>query len=762
METMGDENADFKLKVISPSIGANSITGNGGITTATDLVEINLFVFVRVVRARDLVGYCDPYVEVKVGRFKGTTMCFRSSSDPEWNQVFALDKVHTEETTLHIFVKDKVFRHDHYMGRISFDISDIPTRFPMDSALAPQWHGLEDHRGLRCRGELMLSTWVGTQADEAFPEAWHLHLGAAASIGVYNVANTCSRIYLAPMIWCLRVNLIQAWGLLLEDTTESSHIFIQAALGNLTFTSKMAKYNNGNPKWNEDILIAVAEPFDQVLVLSLKQGTLGSHKSLGTYVFPVKNVEIRVDGSPLSTKTIDVKRNGGFGGRLSLRLSLDGGYHVFDEDPMCSSDMNPAAKMLWRPSIGVFEMGILSATGLPAMKPRGGTDAYCVAKYGPKWVRTRTVVDSLCPKWNEQYSWDVYDPCTFITICVFDNGQLHQGDIVATAGARDTRIGKVRIRLSELETNKVYSYSYPLVELQPSGLKKMGEIQLAFKFCCPNMMNLCKVYTLPMLPAQHFANPLSPTQLHGLRKQAVMLVLSKMSRTEPPLRREVVEYMLDSREMMWSIRRGRADFERINTFVSGLVALYTQFDEIRKWENPISTLIICLVLFVVIVHPQHLLPATFSCLILHVLLQHQKRPRKVSHVDLQLSHVHTASVDELEEEFDPIPSKFGDSIIRNRYDRLRVAAGKYVALMGDFASRGERLQFLLSWQDTTVTMLVMILCLVTGIVTLIVPFRIIVSVSLLYLLRHPILRSPFPSLFENWVRRMPSKLDSMI
>jgi len=53
-------------------------------------------------------------------------------------------------------------------------------------------------------------------------------------------------------------------------------------------------------------------------------------------------------------------------------------------------------------------------------------------------------------------------------------------------------------------------------------------------------------------------------------------------------------------------------------------------------------------------------------------------------------------------------------------------------------------------------------CLITGIVTLIVPFQIVVSIWLLYLLRHPILRSPFPTLYENWVRRMPSKLDSMI
>ena len=78
------------------------------------------------------------------------------------------------------------------------------------------------------------------------------------------------------------------------------------------------------------------------------------------------------------------------------------------------------ANQLWKPHIGVLEVGVLGATNLIPVKIKegkgGSTDAYCVAKYGQKWVRTRTVVDSLSPKWNEQYTWEVFDPCTVITI----------------------------------------------------------------------------------------------------------------------------------------------------------------------------------------------------------------------------------------------------------------------------------------------------------------------------------------------------------
>ena len=95
----------------------------------------------------------------------------------------------------------------------------------------------------------------------------------------------------------------------------------------------------------------------------------------------------------------------------------------------CSSDLRPSLKQLWLriPSIGVLELGILNAEGLPPVKTRDQkltSDEYCVAEYGQKWVKTRTIMNSLSPKFNDQYTWEVYDPATIITIGVFDIGQV--------------------------------------------------------------------------------------------------------------------------------------------------------------------------------------------------------------------------------------------------------------------------------------------------------------------------------------------------
>ena len=53
-----------------------------------------------------------------------------------------------------------------------------------------------------------------------------------------------------------------------------------------------------------------------------------------------------------------------FASRIHLRIFLDGGYHVLDESTQYSSNLRPTTKKLWKRSIGVLKVGILSAQGL--------------------------------------------------------------------------------------------------------------------------------------------------------------------------------------------------------------------------------------------------------------------------------------------------------------------------------------------------------------------------------------------------------------
>lgn len=794
-----NQKEDFSLKETTPNISAGRVISGDRLPTAFDLVEQMHFLFARVVRAKDLPETsggdgnnknsetcCNPYVEVRVGSFMGTTRSFEKTSNPEWNQVFAFSKERIQEQVLEIVVKEKdaaASADDHpdpFMGRLAFTISDAPMRVPPDSPLAPQWYKLEDQNGVKLpHGELMVSVWMGTQADEGFSDAWHSDASAATGATGENIAYTRSKVYISPRLWYLRVNVIQAQDLLLKSKGgNNSEIFIQGVLGNLVLRSRSMKMN-ANPLWNEDLMFVAAEPFDESLLLSIEQGqgnNSNKHESLGSCVIPLKGVERRIDATPPASlwynlekpKELEGEEGVKFSSKLNLRVSLDGGYHVLDEATQYSSDLRPSSKQLCKPSIGVLELGILNAVGLSPMKKDNRTDAYCVAKYGPKWVRTRTIVDSLSPRWNEQYTWEVYDPCTVITIVVFDNGHLHGagkntgGGKNAAEGALDRRIGKVRIRLSTLESDRIYTHSYPLINLHTQGAKKMGEIQLAVRFSCPSLLNVLQTYAQSLLPKMHYICPLSMFQLDSLRNQAAAITILRFRRAEPPLSKEVVEYMVDMRANVWSMRRGRAQFYRIACLLSGLVSLVKRLEEIRGWKNTLTTITGYVIFLLVNFFPGVILPVTFTFLFLYGIWCYWKRPRHPSHMDMKLSHADTATAEELEEEFDPFPTKFSGENLKKRYDRLRGVSGRVLTVMGDLATQGERVQSLLSWRDPRATALFVIFCLVAVIVTFFIPFRMLVFIWVTYLLRPPRLRFDMPAVPQHFLRRMPAKSDGML
>lgn len=72
---------------------------------------------------------------------------------------------------------------------------------------------------------------------------------------------------------------------------------------------------------------------------------------------------------------------------------------------------------------------------------------------------------------------------------------------------KDLPIGKVRIRLSTLESDRVYTNAYPLLVVTPQGVKKMGEIELAVRFSSAALMNVMSAYLQPQLPSNALLLP---------------------------------------------------------------------------------------------------------------------------------------------------------------------------------------------------------------------------------------------------------------
>uniref|UniRef100_A0A0E0K6U8 C2 domain-containing protein n=1 Tax=Oryza punctata TaxID=4537 RepID=A0A0E0K6U8_ORYPU len=678
---------DFSLKETRPRLGGGTTADKASATY--DLVEQMQYLYVRVVRARGVAAVGETVAEVKLGNYRGVTP---ATAAHHWDQVFAFSKETIQSSFVEVFVRAR--GSDDHVGRVWFDLSEVPRRAPPDSTLAPQWHIMEDRKGERSAAEVMIAVWFGTQADEAFAEAWHSK--AAGVHGYGPLGSIKSKVYVAPKLWYLRVSVIEAQDLIPMDKGPMAigrypELFVRAQVGSQMLRTLPAPVaaNRGpsSPFWNEDLMFVVAEPFEEFLVLSLEDHVSpGRDDVLGRLVVPVSSIERRWDEKLVVSRWFGLDRGTGganvasgntnrFGSRVHLRLSLDGGYHVLDEATAYSSDLRPTGKQLWQPHVGVLEL--------------------------------------------------------------------------------------VRIRLSTLETDRVYTHAYPLLMLHPSGVKKMGELHLAVRFCCGNAGNMFHAYVRPLLPKMHYIEPLLVRQVESLRFQATNVVAARLGRAEPPLGREVVEYMLDHRSHLWSMRRSKANFFRLVTVLSGPITIGRWFELVRSWNRPVHSCLAVFTFLVFVTMPELILPTAFLAMAFTGLWRYRVRSRHPPHMEMRLSHADAATVDELDEEFDTFPSSRGD-VVRFRYDRLRSVAGRVQTVVGDIATQGERMQALLSWRDPRATLLFSITCVLAAVIAYTIPMKVLVGLWGLYAMRPPRFRSRMPSPLMNFFRRLPSKADSLL
>ncbi|KAE9593513.1 hypothetical protein Lal_00028900 [Lupinus albus] len=743
------QNPEYALVETSPPLAARShYRGWNKVSTTYDLVEQMHYLYVNVVKAKelpvmDISGSLDPYVEVKLGNYKGVTKHLEKNQHPVWKQIFAFSKERLQSNLLEVTVKDKDIGKDDFVGRVMFDLTEVPVRVPPDSPLAPQWYRLENKKGQKVNnGEIMLAVWMGTQADESFPEAWH---SDAHNVSHSNLSNTRSKVYFTPKLYYLRVQVIEAQDLVPSEKGRAPDAVVRVQLGNqMRYTGPSPMRGTTSPIWNDELMFVAAEPFEDFIIVTVEDKVGPSNvEILGREILSVRSVPLKHETGKLPDarwynlhrpsavgEEETEKKKDKFSSKIHLRIVLEAGYHVLDESTHFSSDLQPSSKHLRKKNIGILELGILSARNLLPMKARESrtTDAYCVAKYGNKWVRTRTLLDTLSPRWNEQYTWEVHDPCTVITVGVFDNCHIN-----GSSDSRDQRIGK-----------------------------KNGELHLAVRFTCTAWVNMVAQYGRPLLPKMHYVQPIPVRHIDWLRHQAMQIVAGRLARAEPPLRREAVEYMLDVDYHMWSLRRSKANFQRIMSLLSGVTAVCKWFNDISTWRNPITTCLVHVLFLILVCYPELILPTIFLYLFVIGIWNYRFRPRHPPYMDARLSQAETAHPDELDEEFDTFPTTKPSDIVRMRYDRLRSVAGRVQTVAGDLATQGERAQAILSWRDPRATAIFIIFSLFWAVFIYVTPFQVVAILVGLYMLRHPRFRSKMPSVPVNFFKRLPSKSDLLL
>ncbi|XP_073151429.1 multiple C2 domain and transmembrane region protein 16 [Henckelia pumila] len=769
-------NSIISPKPITRASSVSSFTSDRSDTpqlerSSFDLVEKMHYLFVRVVKARSLPTAGRPVVKIAASGCHVISNPARKTTFFDWDQTFAFNRDAPDSSAiLEISVWDPLNATSSYdmaghdfLGGICFDVGEIPLRDPPDSSLAPQWYRLEG--GGAHRGDLMLATWIGTQADESFPDAWKTDTAGNPS--------SKSKVYQSPKLWYLRSTVIEAQDIGTIIPLKESSFQIKVQLGFQVQKTKSMFSSNGTSTWNEDLIFIAAEPFTEnnLTFLLIENRQSKSHVIVGAATVPLASIERRVDDRNVVSRWFTLEdptaEKRVYKGRIHLRLCFDGGYHVMDEGAHFCSDYRPTARQLWKPPIGTLELGIIGCKNLLPMKTingKGSTDAYAVAKYGNKWIRTRTITDSLDPKWNEQYTWRVYDPSTVLTLGVFDGWEVFGPNGSDEPARPDSRIGKARIRVSTLAIGKVYRSVFPLFLLSRFGLKKMGEIELAVRFArVTPTLDFLHVYSQPLLPMMHHLKPIDMVQQDVLRNNAVKIVSAHLLRSEPPLRHEVVTYMLDADSHMFSMRKVRANWLRIINVIAGVIDLFRWIDDTRSWKNSMGTLLLHALFVLLVWFPDLIVPTlAFYVFVIGAWNYRFHSKATLPHFDTKISLTESIDRDELDEEFDGLPCMRPEEMVRARYDKLRMFGARVQTVLGDLATQGERVQALVTWRDPRATGIFVGLCFVVAFILYLVPSKMAAMAFGFYYLRHPIFRDRKPSPALNFFRRLPSLVDRML
>ncbi|XWS49929.1 hypothetical protein CRYUN_Cryun12cG0045100 [Craigia yunnanensis] len=122
-----------------------------------------------------------------------------------------------------------------------------------------------------------------------------------------------------------------------------------------------------------------------------------------------------------------------------------------------------------------------------------------------------------------------------------------------------------------------------------------------------------------------------------LRHQAVNIVAARLCRAEPPLRKEVIEYMSDVDSHLWSMRKSKANFFRLMTVFLGLFAVGKWFGDICMWKSPVTTVLVHVLFLMLTCLPELILPTNFLYMFLIGVWNFRYRPRYPSHMNKKIS-----------------------------------------------------------------------------------------------------------------------------
>ncbi|KAE8690198.1 hypothetical protein F3Y22_tig00110911pilonHSYRG00106 [Hibiscus syriacus] len=156
----------------------------------------------------------------------------------------------------------------------------------------------------------MLAVWYDTQADEAFPDAWHSDAIAPGDSTSVSPTYIRSKVYHSPRLWYVSVKVIEAQDLVPADKNMFPDAYVKVQIGNQILKTKPVQNQNMNPIWNEEFMLVAAEPFEDHLIFSVED-CVGPNKydAIGKVVISLNFVHRRAVDRTIRSRWYNLEKS---------------------------------------------------------------------------------------------------------------------------------------------------------------------------------------------------------------------------------------------------------------------------------------------------------------------------------------------------------------------------------------------------------------------------------------------------------------------
>jgi len=258
----------------------------------------------------------------------------------------------------------------------------------------------------------------------------------------------------------IEMSILNGKELIAMDRGGTSDPYVKVVQGDEELHRTPEKKKTVNPVWNDQFNLYIESPFTPITFQVFDRDLVGSDDFMGLAEFDLagcdleKSYELTLhledgDDEDLIKKNKKKKTLGYIVVRLVLSPLTKEEYNEI----LRSQKDGKAGKNL--KVTGVVHVLLVQARGVLAMDGGTSSDPYCKVTLGKEKHRSKTINNTLNPKWREGMDLNWYEELDdFIDIALFDHDEV----------GKDDRMGRVEIDLRELSREVSHNLWRPIKE----------------------------------------------------------------------------------------------------------------------------------------------------------------------------------------------------------------------------------------------------------------------------------------------------------